>query len=85
MKMKMNTNDRALVKLTKDGVAQHVAHFESIGKTEKDAAESLRRASVDDGRHRFQIWELMAIFGDQMYHGNTKKMFTKNAIEFVHS
>ncbi len=81
--MKMNINDYALVQLTEDGIAQHVAYFESIGMTEKDAAESLQHASVGDGRYRFQIWELMKIFGDQKSNGNTKQMFTKNVVEFV--
>jgi len=81
--MKLNINDYALVHLTADGVIRHTSSFTEIGKTEKDADEVLRHAAVGDGRHRFQIWELMKIFGDQMYNGNPKQMFVKNIVEVI--
>lgn len=83
--MKMNINDYALVQLTEDGVAQHTVYYKSIGLTEQDATNALRHTSVENGRHRFHIWELMQKFGDQMYNGNAKQMFTENIIEFVRS
>jgi hypothetical protein len=80
---KVNINDYAQVRLTADGVIQHAASFTAIGMTERKAGEALKHAAVGDGSHRFPIWELMNIFGDQMRITNTKQMFVNNVIKFV--
>lgn len=83
MILKFNLNDHVFVQLTGHGIAQYTAFYESTGVRKEEAAELLKHAAVGDGRHRFQIHQLMNIFGAQMINGNPEQMFIKNDIEFV--
>jgi hypothetical protein len=87
--MKMNLNDFAWVKLTTQGEGQYLSFYQqgARGMTYALACESLARRRQPDGRHRFQIWELMNIFGPKMFMTMNRQdqMFKGNEIEFVPS
>ena len=80
--MKCNINDYALVTLTETAREYCLAQYVSSGLSSAQAARLLSNHEVGDGRHRFQIWDLMNIFGEHMYEGSPRAMFEGNAIQF---
>jgi len=65
-KMKININDEVTVKLTDFG-------------EQLLAEKGVEKASLC-GEYKFQLWELMQIFGDCMYNGMPKMPFVKNEL-----
>lgn len=65
--MKINLNDVCWVKLTPVG---------------RQMFESWYGKMLDDRRRRFQLWELMAVFGSGMRPSSDGQMFQDNVIEF---
>lgn len=66
----MNINNYVWLKLTKDG--QKVV----------DKSRTTSLYQLDNGWSRFQLWNLMNIFGGYMHLGNNKTYFENNEIFF---
>lgn len=80
--MKININDEIIVRLTKHGERMWAAHwnrYTDYGAKIPWAIE--REARQPDGRVRFQIHELMNIFGLACYNGSVTLPFEKNELE----
>ena len=77
-----NINDYAFVRLTDEGVAQFIAHYADLTQYGFDPAESLRYALRPNGEYRFQIHEMMLIFGPACYVGSNRAPFKDNAVRF---
>lgn len=74
-----NINDCVYVLLTPYGEKIWAEHWtitspEGVPKAIRDAAE------FTGGRTRFQLWQLMDIFGGEMYMGNVNQCFAENKI-----
>lgn len=77
--MKVNLNKQCRVRLTSEGKEQYTQFHVSLGVP-------LDRCipRVDNrGYSYFVLWEIMQIYGDRMYNGNTVAMFHNNELEFV--
>lgn len=76
----MNLNDEVYVRLTTHGLTQWASYWmntsaEGVPKTIVEESTEL------DGRIRFQLWELMNIFGQSCYNGSSELPFENNLIE----
>lgn len=83
-KTDININDSVWVRLTKEGrevLAQSIMEcvVTVTGKTREQLAEELHK-TAHDGSTRFQLWELMKIFGPCMVFGSGPQMFERNRI-----
>lgn len=80
--MKININDCVLVRLTPYGEklwAEHWTRFPETGFT--NVPDAVRKSVTEpDGRIRFQLWDMMAVFGKAMYNGNPNIPFQDNVI-----
>jgi len=66
--MKFNINDYVFVKLTDRGREIHRIHYERVFPDHPDIV--YQEPEVDaDGESKFQLWDLMTIFGEHMYLG----------------
>lgn len=77
-----NLNDYAFVRLTEEGIRQFEDHYAGLARFGFDWEESLKSHLQPDGEYRFQLHELMLIFGPMCYMGNMDLPFEKNAIRF---
>lgn len=68
--MTMNLNDYVVVNLTDYGKAIYADYLGDFRDTNEQ----------EDGSHKFQLWELMHIFGKVCYNGNPKMPFICNSI-----
>ncbi len=71
----MNINDEVKVTLTKDA-------FEFLSEERPGILDNLR---ISDNVLTIQLWQLMYIFGSQMYSTNTRQMFEQNEITLTNS
>jgi hypothetical protein len=69
--MQFNINDSVQVKLTDYG--------RDILRQKQDSRHSLERVDAQ-GYTRFQLWELMNIFGSHIYNGATRQCFDANIV-----
>lgn len=80
----INVNQYVYVRLTEAGDAALRRYFETLAGQMSSmlpsvSAEALIKASQQDTVfRRFQLWELMHIFGPEMYH--PEQMFVENKI-----
>lgn len=81
----MNMNDHVWVILSDYGWEVHAAYYQDL---ELDPAVYNERL-IDDshalgwpGYQRFQLWELMRIFGHVCYMGNMRTPFIMNQVNF---
>ena len=79
MKVTININDLATVRLTSHGLKTFQENFEKLGLEWRDY---LRIISLPDGRIRTELWSLMNIFGPKIYMG-CPAQFEKNNIELT--
>lgn len=84
----MNINDDVRVKLTDDGWRMLEEHFQEgerilpLGADHvQRMIEMYRRRTDADGWTTFQLWDLMHIFGPELYMGNMKIPFDRNEIQ----
>lgn len=77
-------NDFVKVRLTKEGVEHYKKHYEDSYRDSHIKAEDVmpKLKEDKDGFVEFQLWKLMLIFGNEMYHGNPKSMFINGEIRF---
>jgi hypothetical protein len=76
-------NDYCVVRLTEAGEAVWARHWGQSGQT--SVPEAVRSsATLQDGRVRFQIHELMNIFGSALYLGSMEHPFD-GLLEFIDS
>lgn len=73
MYVHININNFVKIKLTLDGLEHLQQYYRNLGL--------FGAASLSELEWYGQLWEVMAIFGDQMYMGNTKIMFENNQIQ----
>jgi hypothetical protein len=75
----VNLNDDVWVKLTEFGWEVYDDHHKGVPiETDK------LRALLGDGEwQRFQLWELMSIYGSRMYNGAPRLPFEGNRLSFV--
>lgn len=84
-----NVNDCVLVKLTPFGEQLWAAYWrpalDRISSllhkypTTNGIPDDVRHVD-EEGRTEFQMWQLMAIFGEAMYNGQTQQPFVDNKI-----
>ena len=83
--MKLNINDQVLVKLTPDGAKTYRDWqdfwFKPLLGVIPRAYEIERKSTEVGDKHRFQIWQLMQIFGEKMYNGG-RQQFENNIIDW---
>ena len=81
----ININDCVKVRLTQDGLARHRKYFCDLAASAKIPMENIMPVLKPDidGQVEFQLWELMQIFGAEMYNGNPRQMFIKNKIRIL--
>jgi hypothetical protein len=65
--MKFNINDDVKVRLTPYGLKVHAAHWAPY---HSESAPYCPPKIDSEGYSKFQLWDLMAIFGPSMYMGN---------------
>jgi len=77
----INLNELVQVRLTKEGLAQHEKWYCDLSSvTKMSLPNSVSELKPDDdGWYSFQLWNLMQIFGAQLYQGNSQ-MFIGNLI-----
>lgn len=74
----MNINNRVKVKLTEYGKQ---AWKKKLKSEYNDFVYDITSADIDKNEYKyFQLWELMNIFGEAMYCGNTEICFEHNEI-----
>ncbi len=79
-----NINDYVNIKLTETGIAILKNRHDNILKNYANNPEVLKilgefNAPIDDnGYTQMQLWEVMHIFGDYLYHGNPNLPFEMN-------
>ena len=76
--MQMNVNEIVWVKLTEHGKSVWKKHWEDLKVPAKHCELRLNW----DGRARFQMWELMQVFGPAMYCGGPN-VFEDNLLYFT--
>lgn len=82
--MKANLNDYVLVRLTPSGEAQW--HYYWTLSHPRGVPSVIRHAQTEaDGRVRFQIHEMMNIFGNYTFNGSNQLPFVNNEVEFRNS
>jgi hypothetical protein len=66
----VNLNSSVKVKLTKVGLDKYIKFWNKYPTEVKDfkTLDDIR-STLPDGTHKFQLWELMSIFGSGMYNG----------------
>lgn len=78
-----NINEKVRVKLTPYGSSVYGSYIESIDYAGQEdlLGYAHEKAKPDaNGYNQFQMWQLMAIFGEHMYNG-AENVFEKNIIE----
>lgn len=82
--MQGNINDLVWVVLTKDGIRVHNEHHEEIAKYSNGTMDPKDYVPKIDmwGYTKYQMWELMHIFGDCLYNGSTTHPFKDNTVYF---
>lgn len=82
MEASSNLNDFVWVRLTAEGKSQ-LGHYYAEGSQLADADVINNIVSyheVEEGWSKFQLHELMNIFGSRLYNGATEQMFEQNMI-----
>ena len=79
-------NDFVLVKLTPAAEAVWARHWTPTRRLleGKSGVPDAVRHTDSEGRTRFQLWQLMEIFGQEMFMGNPRQMFEQNKIWTEH-
>lgn len=76
MKITLNVNDAVKVKLTKHGIKTYEEHLKKYyHKSMRDIVFNKKDEYVT-----LDLWELMHIFGKDLYHGNEDLPFENNEI-----
>ena len=86
MKFSMNVNDQVLVKLTEGGKAKHKQYYADIFAQLFEDWESRFYSEPDvdfRGYTKFQMHEIMNIFGPTMFNGSRDMPFENNEIVFI--
>jgi hypothetical protein len=73
----INVNEYVQVELTTEGLARYIRHFQNLG-LKKVPLDNLLGSTL-----KVQLWELMNIFGDEMYNGNPRVMFRENKVTIL--
>lgn len=77
----MNFNDQAYVTLTEHALALHREyHRQVLGK---HGFRYEPPTTDDEGRSKFQLWELMRLFGGKHIYMGGPQLFVENKIEFA--
>jgi len=84
MKSSVNINEFVWVRLTPAGVEAFRADIEKFPLVEDRTVEQIMDSrDAGDGLSRFQLYELMDIFGPYLYNGALSNMFVENTIYFT--
>ena len=78
--MKFNINDDVKVKLTQFGWDVHKAHWLPYCDSLEEYERHMKPKVDKNGYTKFQLWDLMRIFGETMYNGNMNKPFDMEII-----
>lgn len=76
----INLNATVTCTLTKDGWGTFYDHYRERGLDPEPYAEMIGRRP-SGGQVEMQLWELMFIFGKQMYMGNNRQIFVDNELK----
>jgi hypothetical protein len=80
----MNINENVWVRLTSSGERQWSEHWNRYGHFPEGVPKAIQHSQrEDDGRVRFQIHEIMRIFGASCYNGSTDLPFVDNIIDLT--
>jgi hypothetical protein len=77
--LEANLNDYVWVILTEDGIGIYNEYFRKLGISERNM---VKLKTNQHGETRFQIWELMGFFGNDMFNGSPKQPFKRNRLFF---
>lgn len=77
--MEMNINEYVYVRLTKAGLKTYTKHYTDLGIAPPKLTQF--GWNLTSQYSRFQLWELMNIFGPAVYHGS-ESQFMDNIIRF---
>lgn len=83
-----NVNDYAIVRLTEAGLSRLLTHYTELFAGTVFATEAPNHALSHlqkDGTYKFQLWEVMQIFGCDMFNGSQRMPFVSNRIVIVAS
>jgi len=61
-----NINEYVLIRVTAKGWEVFDVYYTGLGKNAKEYKEKLY---TENGMHKFQLWQVMAIFGSNIGHG----------------
>lgn len=84
----VNTNDKVSFQLTSYGRKVYRDYVNEVFSGESEQWKDLRKFQMGrikpekDGTVQFQLWEIMNIFGKEMYNGNPNQVFENNQINF---
>lgn len=84
MKTSVNVNDYVIVTLTKEGWFVFRDYYINRGLDPEPYIKMANR-NVGENQIKIQLYDLMYIFGKQMYMGNNKQIFIENKLEIVTS
>ena len=76
-------NEVVKAKLTRYGVSRYKQHWSDVYAVAGSPRRIETKETDENGYTEFLLWELMNIFGDTMYMGNTNQAFEKNEIVWV--
>lgn len=82
MATERSINDYVWVKLTPEAEevwATYWTHARQLVEGKPGIPDAVRHTD-DKGRTQFQLWQLMEIFGNEMFMGNPRQMFQENKI-----
>lgn len=80
-KQKVNINDEVFVRLTSAGAAAWNEYWRATSP--EGVPDSIRKgAEYQSGYTKFQIWEMMAIFGPDCFNGSNRLPFVNNELWF---
>ena len=79
----MNINDIVRVKLTDEGIRVYKKTIEDLRLPDRIETDIFERLEENDGYFISSFWDLMNVFGPEMYMGNVKQMFVNNHIDIM--
>lgn len=78
----MNINDNVWVRLTSEGEKQWASYWNVFSNNGGIVPRSIQKSQREvDGRVRFQMHEIMNIFGPECFNGSSRLPFIDNVIE----
>jgi hypothetical protein len=83
MKTSIDLNDAVICTLTEEGYFTFCKYLTELGVDPKEYIPKFYNQGLTENQIKLPLWNVMKIFGNQMYMGNNKQMFVENKLEIL--